>query len=41
MRIDFVRWGWFPQVGSVNLPDGVDVADSSEQQDGVEGDTSE
>jgi methylated-DNA-protein-cysteine methyltransferase related protein len=40
MRIDFVRWGWFPQIGSVDLPDGVDVADGSEQ-DGVEGDTSE
>jgi methylated-DNA-protein-cysteine methyltransferase related protein len=41
MRIDFVRWGWFPQVGSINLPDGVDVPDGSEQQDGLEDDRSE
>jgi hypothetical protein len=36
MRIDFVRWGWFPQVGGVDLPDGVNmaVADSGEEQDG-------
>lgn len=25
MRIDFVRWGWFPPVGSVDLPDGVNI----------------
>ena len=41
IRIDFVRWGWFPQIGSVNLPGGIDVAGGSEQQDDVEGDTSQ
>jgi hypothetical protein len=28
-------------IGSVKLPDGVDVADGSKQRDDVEGDTSE
>jgi len=43
MRIDFVRWGWFPQVGGVDLPDGVNMAaaDSGEEQDGDEGGRSE
>ena len=34
MRIDFVRWGWFPQVGSVALPDGVQVAEDGDDEDG-------
>lgn len=25
MRVDFGRWGWFPQAGSIDLPDNVDV----------------
>jgi len=27
MRIDFGRWGWFPEVGSVDLPHGLNVAE--------------
>jgi methylated-DNA-protein-cysteine methyltransferase-like protein len=33
MRIDFVRWGWFPQVGSVGLPDGMSVANGGEEEE--------
>jgi len=36
MRIDFGRWGWFPQVGSVDLPDGVSVAEVGEDIDDEE-----
>lgn len=27
MRVDFGRWGWFPQVGSVDLPDNVGLGE--------------
>jgi len=27
MRVDFGRWGWFPQIGSVDLPGTVDLGE--------------
>ena len=33
MRIDFGRWGWFPQVGTVDLPDGLNLAESGPDQE--------
>jgi methylated-DNA-protein-cysteine methyltransferase-like protein len=40
MRIDLVRWGWFPQVGSVDLPDGVHVMERDNEA-GEEGENAE
>jgi methylated-DNA-protein-cysteine methyltransferase-like protein len=31
MRIDFAIWGWFPQVGSVDLPDGVNLTERGDE----------
>jgi len=34
MSTDFVRWGWFSQVGGVALPDGVQVAEDGGDEHG-------